>query len=155
MSNFSSRFFSLCPNVAIGPFVDESKWWAHSHLYYTWFTGYSLFPTSHKLFLPGAWAENTRLHFISEHLLWAFHQGHCVSRCVYSSVKGKVRSADAFHFVILCKWCVCNCLPSVPRSGNSLHEASPTEPAPEQNWLQNRMPVAHHLGNWVFTFISK
>lgn len=79
---------------------------------------------------------------------------HCVSRCVYNSIKGKVRSADAFHFVILCKWCACNCLPSVPRSRNSLHEASPTEPAPEQKWLQQRMPVAQHLGNYcVFTFI--
>lgn len=44
-------------------------------------------------------------------------------------------------------------LPSVPRSGNSLHEASPTEPAPEQKWLQQRMPIAQHLGNWVFTLI--
>lgn len=80
----------------------------------------------------------------------SYSPSHCVSRCVYSSIKGKVRSADAFHFVILCKLCECYCLPSVPRSGNSLREASPIEPAPEQKWLQQRMPVVQHLGNCGF-----
>lgn len=67
--------------------------------------------------------------------------------------KGKVRSADAFHFVILCKWCACNCLPSVPRSGNSLHEASPTEPAPEQSGFSKECQLLSILASQFFTFI--
>lgn len=153
MSSFSSQFFSLWTDVAVRPFVDENKWWAHSRLYCTWFEGLPFIPhITHIIFARcPSWKHSSPFYFRTPFM--SHSPSHSVSRCVNSSIKGKVMSADAFHFLILCKWCEYNCLPSVPRSGNSLHEASPIEPAPEQKWLQQRMPVAQHLGNWGFTFI--